>query len=111
MYLAKPLVSGSTLTTSAVVYYTAPTGTYTRITQISVTNTDSSPRIVDVYIATGAGAPATVDQIIKQKTLAVNETWVPYQALGVVLSTGQTLQAKADANSVVVLKASGIELS
>ncbi len=111
MYLAKPIIQGSALTTTAAVYYTAPTGTYTRVTQISLTNTDVSPRVVDLYLVADGSAPATADQIIKSKTLAVNETWVPYQILGAMLAPAATLQAKADANSVVILKASGIELS
>ena len=111
MYAVKTLVQGSALTTSAAVYYTAPTGTYTRVTQMSVTNTDAAPRVVSLYIASSNAAPTATDTIVKSKTLQSNETWVPYQALGVVLSPGCTIQAVADANSVVILKSSGIELT
>jgi hypothetical protein len=111
MYLPKPLVQGSTLTTAAAVYYTAPTGVSTRITQMSVTNTDSVARTISIYVCASSAAPGTVDTSIKSKTLQPNETWVPYQVLGTVLSAGGTLQALADANSVVVMKASGIELT
>lgn len=111
MYSVKTLVQGSTLTTSAVVYYTAPVGTFTRITQMSITNTDSSPRVISIYLASSSAAPGVPDTVIKNKTLQAGETWVPYQALGSVLSPGTTLQAIADADSVIVLKASGIELT
>lgn len=111
MYTVKTLVQGSTLTTSAAVYYTAPTGTQTRLTQASITNTDTIPHIVSIYLAPSNAAPGVSDTVIKDKTLQAGETWVPYQALGAVISAGGTLQAIADANSVVVMKASGIELT
>lgn len=111
MYLALPIIQGSTLTATPAVYYTSPTGTYTRVTQFSLTNTDTSPRIVQVYLCTSSAAPTTADFIVKNKTLAVAETWVPYQALGAVLSPGYTIQLSADSAGVVVAKASGIQLS
>lgn len=111
MYTVKTLVQGSTLTTAAAVYYTAPTGTQTRLTQASLTNTDSAPHVVSVYLATSAAAPGVSDTVIKDKTLQAGETWVPYQALGAVIAPGCTLQAIADADTFVVFKASGIELT
>jgi hypothetical protein len=111
MYTAKPIVQGSTLTTSPAVYYTAPTGTYTRITQISLTNTDTVNRTIAIHIAPSSSTPGTADTIIQSKTLAAGETWVPYQVLGVTLAPAGTLQLSASQSGVVVLKASGIELS
>jgi len=111
MYQVKTLVQGSTLTTAAAVYYTAPTGTYTRITQLSVTNTDSSPHVISLYLASSSSAPGVADTVLKSKTLQANETFVPSAALGFVLSPAATIQAIADANSLVVIKASGIELT
>lgn len=111
MYQVKTLTQGSTLTTTASVYYTAPAGTFTRITQMAMINVDVVPHIVSLFLTSNSGTPGVVDTVVKDKTLQPNETWVPYQALGFVLSPGTTIQAIADANSVVVLKASGIELT
>lgn len=111
MYSVKTLTQGSTLTTAAAVYYTAPTGVSTRITQMSLTNTDSASHVISLYLAPSGAAPSTADKIVVDKTLQAKETWVPYQALGFVLSPAATIQAIADANSVVVIKASGIELT
>ena len=111
MYTVKTLVQGSTLTTSAAVYYTAPTGTQTRLTQASLTNTDSVPHVISVYLAASNAAPGVSDTVIKDKTLQAGETWVPYQALGAVIAAGGTLQAVADVGALIVLKASGIELT
>jgi hypothetical protein len=111
MYLAKPLIQGAALTTSAAVYYATPAGTYTRITQFSITNTDTVNHIVSVYLTPTNAAPTTADYIIKNKTLAAGETWVPYQALGAMLAPSGCIQMIADAGTVVIAKASGIELS
>lgn len=111
MYTVAPLIQGSTLTTSPAVYYTSDTGINTRITQISLTNTDSVSRVVSIYNTPASGVPGTADTIIKNKTLQAGETWVPYQVNGLVIGPLGSLQAVCDANSVVVIKASGIKLT
>jgi len=60
MYLVLPLFSSALLTSSAAVYYTSPiavgsaNGVYTRISNITLTNTDTSPRTVSIYITPAA---------------------------------------------------------
>lgn len=111
MYSIKPLIQGSLLTNTAAVYYTAPTGTNTRIGQMSITNTDSVPHTVTVYLADNASAPTAADVILPSKTLQANESFVVFQALGAVVTAGGTIQAIADASGFVTLKASGTEFT
>jgi len=111
MYSAKTFIQGAGIKSAAIVYYQAPLGTAARITQMSFTNTSVSPVIINLYIVPTNSTPATTDLIIKDKTLQSNETWVPYQALGAVLTAGGTIQATASTNDVVILKASGVELT
>ena len=111
MYRAIPIIPGSVLSTSQDAYYTCPTGTSTRITQMSVTNTDTVVRTVNIWIAPAAGVPSLADKIISSKALAPNETWVPYQVLGATLAAGNVIIAQSDAAGVVVFKSSGIELT
>jgi hypothetical protein len=111
MYAIKPLIQGATLTTSNAVYYTAPTGLYTKVTMLTLINTDASSHTVSVYFATGSGAPATADYIVKSKTLMANESYSVYVGQGWVVQPTATIQAIADANSVVVIKAAGTEFS
>ena len=111
MYIAKPLVAGSLLTNAVATYYTTPSGTYTRITQASLCNTDSTTRTVSIYVVASGGSATAQYERIKSKTLAVNETWVPYQILGKMLAPGDTIQAVCDAGSVVSFDVSGIELT
>lgn len=111
MYLVKSLIQGSTLTTSAAVYYTAPTGVSTQIVQMLLVNTDSVARTISLYLVDDALTPTVPDTAFKSKTLQPNETWSPSNLLAWVVSPGGTIQAIADANSVVVIKASGIEFT
>lgn len=111
MYAIKTLIQGSTLTPTSTVYYTTPSGTNTRIGQMSLTNTDSVSHTVSVFLVAGATTPTTADYLIKNKTLQALETFVVYQAIGSVVSAGGTIQADADASSLVVIKASGTEIT
>jgi hypothetical protein len=110
-FTAKPLIQGATIGATVASYYTAPSGTTTRITQFSLTNTDTVNRTVSVYISASPSTPGTVDLIVKEKTIAVNETWVPYPALGVTMASNGSIQLIADVAGVVVAKASGVEIS
>lgn len=111
MFIVKNLVQGSALTTSAAIYYTAPSGVSTQLTQLSFTNTDSVARTISVYLVDDANTPTAPDTIIKSKTLQPNQTYTPFEALAAVIASGGTLQAVADANSVVIIKASGVEFT
>lgn len=111
MYFALPIIQGSLLTTAAAVYYTTPKSTATKITQLTVTNTDTVVRTVSLYLASSSASPTTADIVVKAKAIQPNETWVAYPLVGAILAADTTVQAEADAAGVVVIKASGIELS
>jgi hypothetical protein len=111
MFATKAIISNQQLTTSAVAYYTAPEGTYTRLTQVTVTNQDVSPRTFDIYLVpTGASANATT-KIINSKTLQPGESYVPYQILGAVLQPASAIYAAASTATQMSVYASGIELT
>lgn len=117
MYSVIPLFQPAFITTTASVFYTSPVavgqsnGVNTRISNITVTNTDVAPRTISLYITPGTSTPTTVNTIINSKTLAINETFVIYQCVGNVLSPGSSIQAIADVAGKVVFAASGIQFS
>jgi len=111
MNISKPLIQGAILTATAAVYYTAPIGTNTRITQFAVTNTDTVNRTVTIYLTPASAVPTTADIIISAKTLTPGETWVAYPLLGSTIAANGSIQALASAAGVVVVKASGVELT
>lgn len=111
MYLVKTIIQGSLLTTSNAIYYTAPTGVSMQLVNMVLVNTDSVARTVSVYLVDDGAAPTAADTILKNKTLQPNESYPVSAALAAVVSAAGTIQAIADAGSVVVLKASGIEFT
>jgi hypothetical protein len=111
MFATKALISYEQLTTSPVAYYTAPEGTYTRITQITLTNQDTVSRTFDIYLVpTGAGVDGTT-KMINSKTLQPGESYVPYQILGAVLQPLSAIYINGSADAVISVYASGIELT
>ena len=111
MNLAKSLINGSTLTSSVATYYTVPAGATCRLTQASILNTDTVNRTVSIWVVASGGSTGVNNQRIRSKTLVPNESWVPFQILGKTMNAGTTIQVQADANSVVSMDASGIELT
>ena len=110
-YTQVKMIEGSVLTSTAAVYFTASGSTLgTKISSMEVYNSDTSPRTVTIYLATSASAPVLADTLCvlqlmpgesKKVTAAINE----------LISPNHTIQAKADASGVVVIKASGVTIT
>lgn len=96
-------IASAQLTTSAVTYYTAPSGTTATINNLSLTNTSASPVSVTLYRVPNAGSASASNQFTAPYTVAVGQTYVPPQAIGLQLDPGMTLQALAGAATAVTL--------
>ena len=96
----KPIPAAQ-LTTSAATYYTVPSGTISTISNLSLTNTSSSPVVVTVYNVPSAGSPSSANQLVPGYSLASGQSYVPPQAIGLQMSAGSTLQAIAATGAVV----------
>lgn len=99
------------LTTSAAIYYTAPTGTTSTINNLSLTNTSVSPVTVTLYRVPSAGSPGAANTILSAFSLAAGQTYVPPQAIGLQLEAGMTLQALASAGTAVTIAGGVYETS
>lgn len=104
-------INSSQLTTSAATYYTAPSGTYTTIANLSLTNTSASPVSVTVYNVPSAGSPGAGNVVVSGYSLAAGQSYVPPQAIGLTLAPGATLQALAATGAVVNLQGGVYETS
>lgn len=111
MFATKALVKSQQIATTATSYYSAPEGTYTRITQITVTNQDSAARTFSLYLVKTGDSPVANNRVVYDKTLQAGESYVPYQVLGAVLEPGGQLFAVASTATQLTLYASGIELT
>ncbi len=88
------------LSTDIVIVAASETLSQATITKCSILNTDSVAHAVDIYRVIDGGDPDATNQMFKGLAIAANST-VVVPLGGQVLAGGQTLQASADANSVV----------
>lgn len=109
MITPKRLVAGSALTGSLATYYTAGTATTAIIKQITLCNTDTATRTVDLHIIPNGGSAAAANQIFQDLALQAGETKM--FSVSEVLTTGYFLQASASSASVVALTVSGVEVT
>lgn len=108
MYSPIVMIEGTQLTSSVAVYYTAPALSNARISQLVLTNADTTtPHSVTLYLAPGSGSPDNSNLIIN-KVLAPKETYVVYQVGNLVIPAAGTIQAIADTSAVVTIHASGV---
>lgn len=88
--------------------YTVPVNSSVKLSQMTLTNTDSgASHVVSVFLCSNSASPATKDALVTV-TLAPGQTYSVYQAINQVLNASGTIQARCDADSVVNMKASGV---
>jgi hypothetical protein len=107
---AKQLIAPQHITNTAATYYTA-TRVTGRADMMTATNTDTAAHTLTVHIVPSAGSAAAGNKIISAKSIMPGETYVCYEMLGQNIPSGSFIQALADANTAIVLTASGIEIS
>jgi hypothetical protein len=103
---AKKLFNPTQLGTSASTLYTVPAGTKTLVKRLIAHNTDTSSRIITLYLVPSGGAAGVSNQVAKETIPA--EDYAVFD-LDQVLEAGDTIQALADAASVITVHGSGIE--
>lgn len=110
-YTEKRLVPGSALTAAAAVYYTVPeTASKAIVKEMTLCNTDeAAARTFTLYIVPASGSPGAANAEFYKVSLQPKETRI--FARTCVMETGGTIQALADAPSVVALSVSGVERS
>ncbi|UIY58093.1 hypothetical protein [Burkholderia cepacia] len=99
------------LTTSAVVYYTAPSGTTATVNNLSLTNTTGTPATVTLYNVPSAGSPTAANEFLAAFSISGGQTYVPPQAIGLQLAPGSTLQALSGTGSAITLMGGVYETS
>jgi hypothetical protein len=88
--------------------YTVPLNTSVKISQMTITNTDSgASHAVSIYLAPSSSINITRDLLVTV-VLSPGQSYSVYQAINQVLNASGTIQAQADADSVVNIKASGV---
>jgi hypothetical protein len=109
MLTPKEFIAGSAIAATATTYYTVPTSTTAILKELTLCNTDTSTRTVDIWIIPSGGSGAVANQIFQDLALVAGETKI--FSLSRVISTGGFIQAAASSASVVHIDASGIEVT
>lgn len=107
---AKVLAAGSQLTTSAAIYYTTPTNTTTIVQSVVLTNTTVLAKTATVHLVASGGAATADNMVLSARTIAAGETYIVPGCAGMVLATGGTLQALAEAATTISIQAAGTEI-
>ena len=102
------ILGQSLIAATATVVYTTPVSTTTRVSTILAHNNDSSDRILTVHYVKSSGSVGTVNKVYNV-TLKAGET-IKLVDEG-FFGAGDTIQALADAGSVISMTVTGIEIS
>lgn len=105
------LFAPAQLTGSASVFYTSAGGFYTRIDKLTLTNQDSAPHNVTIYLVPASGSPGPTNLITKAYPIVAGGTWNVPDVVGQILGAGGTLQMFADTTSEVTAFGSGTLIS
>lgn len=109
----KSLVNGVFVTNSIATYYTVPTLTKTRLTEINLTNSHTSAVTVDVYAVPSGGSYGNANRMFAGSSpygLVLSPGETKQIGMNTYLEEGATLQMVASVTNVVGCRASGIEV-
>lgn len=97
----KRIISGSTMTGSAVTYYTSPDSTKTVVKKISIINTTGGAVNATIYLVPSGGTAGTSNTITSAKSVAAGETWSCPDVENQVLEAGGFIQALGNGLTII----------
>jgi len=110
-YNIKSLVSGSLMSTGALVFYTAPANTKAVIHNMTLYNSSSGALTATVYLNdTGSSADAA-HTVIGARVLAGKETYRCPEMIGKSMSATGTISGLASATGKIAIQANGVEVT
>jgi hypothetical protein len=95
------------LPNSVAAQYTA--STITVIKAFTAYNSDTSTRVITLYLVSSGGTPTATTTLLYQIPVLAHETIIVWQALDHTLAIGDSIQAFADAASKVSIRVSGVK--
>lgn len=102
------IVNSVQLTGSAALLYTSPAGVWTQIMKLSAKNTDTSVRVITLYLVPSGGSALTATIITGPQGIFVGATFNDPNVYGQVLNPGDALWGFADVTAKVNVFASGL---
>ena len=106
----KPLVVAKYIESSLTTQYTT-SNVRAIIDKFTITNVSSSNVSVDVHLVPASGSASVSNTIVVNRVIAPQETYTFPELVGHSLEPGGSIAAVADADSAVVLRVSGREVT
>lgn len=107
---AKNLVPAKTVEATQTTQYIA-NGVTTIIDKFTATNYSGSTATISVNLVTPTGTASNDNLIVKQRTLAVSETYIFPELVGQILPSGGFISTIAGTASAINMRVSGREIS
>lgn len=104
----KRLVPGSTLTSSAAVYYTCPSSKYAILKSVTISNATASAVSCSLYLVPSGASAGSAYLIRPPRLIDVNESYTCPEAVNQVLEDGGTIQAIGPGLTLIVSGAEGV---
>lgn len=108
---AKPLFQALLAQAVQTTQYPTPTGIRTIIDKFTGTNTSGAVATLTVHLVASAGAAGAANTIVSAKTLQPGESYTFPELVGHVLNSGDFISTIAGTAAVIVIRASGREIS
>jgi hypothetical protein len=107
---AKNLVPAKTVEATQTTQYTA-NGVTTIIDKFTATNYSGASATISVNLVSPTGTASNDNLIVKQRTLAVSETYIFPELVGQILPSGGFISTIAGTASAINMRVSGREIS
>lgn len=107
---ARCLYESAYLTNADVTLYTA-TGMRVIIDKVTVTNVTAGALTATVRMVASGGTAGTSNTVMSAKTLAAGECYTCPEVVGQILNSGDFVSALASANTAIVVRISGREIT
>jgi hypothetical protein len=108
---ARCLYESAYLTNADVTLYTAPASVRVIIDKVTVTNVTAGAITVTIRVVASGGTAGTSNTIMSAKSLAAGECYTCPEVVGQTLNTGDFVSALASANTSIVIRFSGREIT
>jgi len=108
---AKTLINTKLASATDNTEYTTPGSTTTIIDKMTVTNTDSSARTLTVYLVPSGQSASATYIIVKAQSVSAGQCYDLTELKNHILSTGDFIVVGASVAAVMVIRASGREIT
>ena len=107
----KQIIPPQQLGAGTSLLYTVPLNRSTVVTRISLINTSSEARFVNIWFVPNGSVPADDNKIVDNLFVSAQETFSPPDVEGQVLPSQNTIQAQAEVATAITIIGSGTEVT